>query len=352
MPDLARLRVLLVEDNALDALMIERSLAKNPETRFEVNRVGDLRSALDLLDSEAFDCVLLDLSLPDSRGLLGVDSIIARAAHAPVVVFTGLDDPTTAVEAVDRGASDYLQKGQVKGDLVARSIRYAVARHHAELALRSTSEQLRLATDRGRIARDLHDTVVQQLFATGMGLHALAGTVDDEKTRATLATAVDEIDVAIRQLREAIFDLHIEPPGADHDHEIDEAIRSQRASLGFQPSIVKRNTEDIEPSLRHEVSAVVREALANIAKHANATHAEVSLTVDSQWVIAEVTDNGRGVNQIPEGHDPDTLSGNGLRNMERRATALSGTFSLHPGPGGGSCLVWRVPNRSSDSFPA
>lgn len=344
MRELTQLRVLLVEDNALDARAIERALVKSPETDFTVERVGDLTTAVQQLDAESFDCVLLDLSLPDSQGLLAVDTVTTHAPHAPVVVLTGLDDPTTAVEAVDRGASDYLQKGRVEGDLVARSIRYAVARHHAELTLRSTSAQLRVANDRGRIARDLHDTVVQQLFGTGMSLHALAGTVGDGEARDTLLGAVDQIDAAIRQLREAIFDLHIDSK-EDADHEIDEAIRSQRDALGFQPSVIKRNSDSIDPSLRHEASAVVREALANIAKHARATSAEVSCVNETGWITIQVTDNGIGITRTSDAAPDESLSGNGLRNIAERAATLGGAFSMHPGPGGGSRLVWRVPNQ-------
>lgn len=347
MEELERLRVLLVEDNALDARAWQRMLAQTPDTRFEVRLATDLATALQLLADEAFDCVLLDLSLPDSQGLLAVDTISARAPHAPIVVLTGLDDPKTALQAVNRGAHDYLQKGHVDGELVARSIRYAVARHHAEVSLRSTNEQLEIARDRGRIARDLHDTVVQQLFATGMGLHALAGTMTDAAAQATLVSAVDQIDLAIRQLREAIFDLHIEAAEREERSELDEAIRSQGLALGFQPSVVTRNLDDLDGDVFGEVIAVVREALANVAKHAEATSAEVALSIDDRWIVVEVTDNGRGAPDRPLAGG-NGLTGHGLGNMSARAVALGGTFSIRPGPGGGTQVVWRVPNQATD----
>ncbi len=341
MKDLTRLRVLLVEDNALDARAMQRALGMITETVFELTHVEDLASALRLLDDDPVDCVLLDLSLPDSHGLLAVDSVVTHSPHAPVVVLTGLDDPRTAVEAVDRGAHDYIQKGRADGDVVARSIRYAVARHHAEVSLRATTAQLDVARDRGRIARDLHDTVVQQLFATGMSLHAMAGTVDDEACRETLVSAVDQIDIAIRQLREAIFDLHIDT--AEHDDELDEAISAQRAALGFRPSIVKRNIDELDQTLLHEVVSVVAEALSNVAKHAGATSAEVIVAVDDGQVTAEVIDNGTGLSDLPVARDDDKRTGHGLKNMATRAAALGGSFVVRPGPGGGTRLTWRVP---------
>ncbi len=343
MPNLTPLRVLLVEDNALDARAILRALAMITDTLFDVHHVEDLASALQILDDEPFDCVLLDLSLPDSQGLLAVDAVVTRAPHAPVVVLTGLDDPRTAVEAVDRGAHDYIQKGRADGDVVARSIRYAVARHHSEVALRATSAQLKVAHDRGRIARDLHDTVVQQLFATGMGLHALAGTIGDDSSRQTLISAVDQIDLAIRQLREAIFDLQLDSPDRDEDHELDAAIRTQGQTLGFLPLVEKHNIDHLDQTLLHAVVSVVSEGLANVAKHAQATSAKVSVSVDDGHVTAEIIDNGTGIVEPALNRETNRLDGNGLHNLAARADALGGSFSVRPGPGGGTRLTWRVP---------
>ena len=345
MRDLARLRVLLVEDNTLDARTMERLLASNPDTTFETRHVQDLATAIELLDKEPFDCVLLDLSLPDSHGLLAIDTIATKAPHAPIVVLTGLDDPTTAVESLDRGAHDFLPKGRVDGEIVARSIRYAVARNHADVTLLDTTKKLEIARDRGRIARDLHDTVVQQLFATGMGLQAISKTTADVSVKDGLSAAIDQIDTGIRQLRAAIFDLNIE--GGDHDeqHELDASIKSQASGLGFTPTLTKRNVEDLSPDLLREILAIVREALSNVVRHAHATSAEVSLVVGSDWLTLEIIDNGRGVTESRLNAAPEELTGHGLKNMARRAADLGGTFAVRPGPGGGTRIVWRVPNR-------
>lgn len=350
MRDLSRLRVLLVEDNTLDARTMERLLASNPETNFETRHVEDLASAIELLSKEPFDCVLLDLSLPDSHGLLAIDTIAAKAAHAPIVVLTGLDDPTTAVEAVNRGAHDFLPKGRVDGEIVARSIRYAVARNHADLSLLDTTKKLELARDRGRIARDLHDTVVQQLFATGMGLQAIAKTTADTSVQDGLSDAIDQIDTGIRQLREAIYDLHIEGRAHDEEDELDAAIKSLSSGLGFTPTLTKRNVDELSPELLRDILAVVREALSNVSKHAHATSAEVSLIVGSDWLTLEIIDNGDGVTKSHLNVATEDLTGHGLKNMARRAADLGGTFAVRPGPGGGTRIVWRVPNRPEGSL--
>jgi signal transduction histidine kinase len=346
MRDIARLRVLLVEDNPLDARAMKRILAMNTETDFVLSHAEDLSNALQLLENEAFDCILLDLSLPDSQGLLAIDKVVAQSPQAPIVVLTGLDDPTTALEAVDRGAHDFLPKGRVDGDMVARSMRYAVARHHAELSLRDTTKKLEVASDRGRIARDLHDTVVQQLFATGMSLQALASSTTDAASRDQLIEAIDQIDVGIRQLREAIFDLHLVEDDDDETYEIDELVRSKVPVLGFSPTLTKRNVDDLSPTLVHEVVAVIGEALSNITKHARATSAEVSVIVEAGLLKVEITDNGQGISDGRRAICVDDLTGHGLRSMANRAATLGGDFSLHPGPGGGTRVVWTVPSNA------
>ena len=342
MLDLTRLRVLLVEDNALDARAMQRLLRNDAETSFEVLHVENLKDALEVLENDSVDCVLLDLSLPDSHGLLALDQTIAVGAQIPVVVLTGLHDPTTAIEAVNRGAHDYLPKGHVEGDLVARSIRYAIARNHGETVLRSATKQLELAHDRERIAQDLHDTVVQQLFATGMGLQSLSGYLD-EPHRSTLIEAVDNIDVAIRQLREAIFDLHTTSSVGSGIRELEVLVEAQSSVLGFHPSFTKRNVHDLPDDLLHEARAVVQEALANVAKHAGASALDVFVFVEDDQFIVEVTDNGRGVAAAPSAGEGDPLSGNGLANLARRAEGFGGSFHLGPGPGGGTKLRWQVP---------
>jgi len=97
-----RHRILLVEDNELDARSMSRALTANADCIVEW--AADMAEAIAALEHGLFDCVLLDLSLPDSEGLVSVETVVARSPHCPIVVLTGLDDPLIAVEAVSRGA--------------------------------------------------------------------------------------------------------------------------------------------------------------------------------------------------------------------------------------------------------
>jgi len=135
------MRVLLVEDNEDDALLIRETLS---ETTIEIERAERLSTALEHLATGSFDAVLLDLSLPDARGLDTIGRVHSLAPGVPVVVLTGLNDEEVALKAVERGAQDYLIKGHTDGALLTRSLRYAMQRHRAEETLRERNRELRI----------------------------------------------------------------------------------------------------------------------------------------------------------------------------------------------------------------
>src|SRR6266545_2396271 len=135
------MRVLLVEDNEDDALLIRETLS---ETTIEIERAERLSTALEQLATGRFDAVLLDLSLPDARGLDTIGRVHSQAPGVPIVVLTGLNDEEAAGKAVERGAQDYLIKGHTDGALLTRSLRYAMQRHRAEETLRERNRELRI----------------------------------------------------------------------------------------------------------------------------------------------------------------------------------------------------------------
>ena len=142
------MRILLIEDNPGDARLIRESLAEAAGNPFDVTRADRLDDGLQHLAPGAVDVVLLDLSLPDSRGLDTVGKVIERAPWVPIVVLTGLDDKDLAVEAVRRGAQDYLVKGQADGELLARAARYAIERKEIESKLAEANARLEQANRR------------------------------------------------------------------------------------------------------------------------------------------------------------------------------------------------------------
>src|SRR5918998_16716 len=143
----AAIRILLVEDNPGDARLVEILLSEVETPRFGITHVERLEEAVEHLRSSEFEVILLDLSLPDSSGLETVSRTRAAAPRTPMVVLSGQDDEETALRAVQQGAQDYLIKGQGDGNLIARTIRYAIERQRAEEALRESEERFRLLVE-------------------------------------------------------------------------------------------------------------------------------------------------------------------------------------------------------------
>jgi signal transduction histidine kinase len=199
-------------------------------------------------------------------------------------------------------------------------------------------ELLVVLEDRERIARDLHDVVIQRLFATGMqlqGAAAPAGTKPEVVKR--INAAVDDLDATIRDIRRSIFELRA-PVGATLRTELRDTCDAALETLGFRPLLETTGPvesavpDDIVP----ELVAVLREALANVARHAQARSVRVSVRVAAQEVILQVEDDGVGI-------DPSLARG-GVVNMGERASDLGGAFEAVPrSDGTGTLVTWRVP---------
>ena len=146
------LRLLIVEDDIIDRKLLERLLAQSSLDVAQVACADRLSKAVDLLRSSAFDLVLLDLGLPDSRGTESVIELQMHAPQVPIVVLSGLDDENMALTAMQKGVQDYLIKGQVDSTLLMRSIRYALERKKAESQLQATEQRYRTIFENSAVA--------------------------------------------------------------------------------------------------------------------------------------------------------------------------------------------------------
>lgn len=153
------IKVLLIEDNPGDVRLLQEYLREVASTQFNLMQVEQLDEALKSLAAESFDVVLLDLSLPDSHGLETFIKIHSQVPTVPVVVLTGLDDETLALKAMQEGAQDYLVKGQTNGELLVRSLRYAIERQRSEEALRQSESTLRSFYDSGTMMMGIVELV-------------------------------------------------------------------------------------------------------------------------------------------------------------------------------------------------
>ena len=202
---------------------------------------------------------------------------------------------------------------------------------------RAQADRSRLAIfeDRDRIARDLHDLVIQRLFATGLGLQSLSRIVDPAAAD-RLTAFVADLDQTIREIRSTIFGLQDRHDGDDFRSEVHRVLAEMRPVLGFAPRLSTSGPvgAGVPDTVRPHVLAVLREALSNAARHADASSVEVELQVGPQ-VSLTVQDDGVGV-------DPTTRR-SGLLNMQQRAQRLGGDMTVERTDGGGTRLVWTVP---------
>ncbi len=201
--------------------------------------------------------------------------------------------------------------------------------------------ELALVEDRERIARDLHDTVIQRLFATGMSLQSTVRLYDSDREAAIdrIGQAVDDLDLTIKQIRTAIFGLERVRASADGlRSRILDLIHESAGVLGFEPRVLFDGPIDtgIDAAVAEELAATLREALSNVARHAQASRVQVDVKVGAE-ISLRVADDGVGppADGTPMGH--------GIANMEARAEKLGGAFELLPGQPSGTVVVWRVP---------
>ncbi len=198
-------------------------------------------------------------------------------------------------------------------------------------------ERMLTMEDRERIARDIHDLVIQRLFGAGMQLQAVIPEMGSETAVTRTHETIDELDVAIRELRSAIFALQRREGDRSVTDDVSLVVEQTVDRLGFRPTfVVDGRLDTVGQKRATELIATVGEALSNVARHAEASAVEVRIDATPSVLTLTVCDDGRGI-------DPDASPGNGLTNMAKRATDLGGDFVVRSPETGGSQLVWTVP---------
>jgi signal transduction histidine kinase len=192
--------------------------------------------------------------------------------------------------------------------------------------------------DRDRIARDLHDLVIQRLYATGMSLQGTMSMITAPAVADRVSKSVDALDDTIREIRSTIFALqaHPEATSASLLARILYVAQEMAPALGFAPSLRLEGALDtlVPAGIAEHLLTALREALSNAARHAGANRVEVTILVNRELTLT-VRDDGVGI--APGGRR------SGLRNLEERAAALGGSLVVGPAEGGGTELSWQVP---------
>ncbi|WP_343599160.1 GAF domain-containing protein [Mycobacterium sp.] len=195
--------------------------------------------------------------------------------------------------------------------------------------------ELDVLTDRDRIARDLHDHVIQQLFAVGLALQGAIPRARYPEVRQRLSNAVDDLQAVIQEIRSTIFDLHASSYGITRLRQRIDEVVAQFAGAGPHITVhVDGPLSVVDAELADDVEAVVREGVSNAVRHADATALTVRVTVADD-VRVDVADDGRGI--------PEDVTGSGLTNLRVRAERAGGAFATERLPEGGTLLSWSAP---------
>ena len=202
---------------------------------------------------------------------------------------------------------------------------------------RNALQESEVLADRDRIARDLHEHVIARLFGIGLALPGTQRLAKSPAVAARIADHIDQLNDVIAGVRAAVFDLYTDPAeNPPLGGTLATIVEDLTADTDLRTTIAFSGRIDTLPAaLAEQVQAVLREAVSNTVRHAQATELTVTVTAGVDLVLIEVTDNGRGI--------PGTVARSGLHNLSTRARVFGGTLTVDMPAGGGTHLVWAAP---------
>ncbi len=352
------IKVLFLEDDSGYVRLIREMLKEYNRAMFEPTHVTKLSDAIKHLKTETFDVILLDLNLPDSWGFETFEKLRAESPSVPIVVLTGITDEELGVMAVQKGAQDYLGKGEVEGNLLARTIHFALERKRIEMERSQAVEELENSrqrfrnlsghlqdlreADRKYIAAELHDELGGLFTAIKMEISLLSSNAgNQDKMRNAKESLVKLADTGIETVRRISTDLR--PEILDHLGLIS-AIQwylnefQKRARIRCKCML---NEEDIQMN-KDRATAIFRilqEAMTNVARHSKATKVTVEVRKEEDTLTLKIEDNGKGVNE-EKINDPFSF---GLMGMQERTMYLGGELVIKGVPDKGTKVTLSIP---------
>ena len=307
----------------------------DPDTRAAIGEPPKGHGILGLLIREPRPIRLPDLRAhPESFGFPPHHPEMRSFLGVPVVVRGEVFGNLYLADKVTEDTFTEVDEELVVALAAAAGVAIDNARLHARV------RDVVLVEDRERIAMDLHDTVIQQLFAVGLSLQATMRRVDDPEVSRRIQLAVDDLDTTIKRIRSTIFALEAPTTSTPNLRQQVLALTNElKPTMGLPIDVLLDGPIDsvTDAVVGDELVVVLREALSNVARHARASAVEVRITASRDQLTLSVSDDGVG----PGGAAKST--GKGLGNMASRAERFGGTSTLQAGDARGSVLEWQVP---------
>lgn len=349
-----RIRVLLVEDDEDDAVLVRDLLADIPDVSYEVDWVPEFGKARAAIDRPSHDVCLLDYRLGGHDGL----ELLRRARDGecpmPIVVLTGFGEHEVDEQALAAGAADFLTKGGVSGPVIDRSLRYAIRHRQVLEALRrSERERRRLSVElltaqekeRRFVAREIHDSIGQILAAAKYVLESALVQRQADCSPATEAVIGRVVGMLQDVIQEASrIQLGLQPVMLDSagigptlSWFCGEFTRNYGIRVQTRIAIAE---EAVPQPLKATLFRIVQEAFNNVARHSGAREVVLEVAAGPGGITLVVEDNGSGFVEGRAG--PTGGTGMGIANMRERALLSGGTFDLRTKPGEGTrlSLAW------------
>jgi len=370
------INILLVDDDPGDRRLVELALEKSRQpVKFALETAGSLTECLEHLKNNKFDLLLLDLGLPDSQGLETVDKVSKACPQTPIVVLTGLADEEAGVEAIKRGASDYLVKSKFFRDILVRTIRYSLERKKAGDALKSLNKELEATVEKlTKTNRELEDfayVVSHDLKAPLRGIKTLTEWISGD-----YADKIDE---------NGVEQLNLLSNRADRMHNLIEGIlqysrvgrvKEEQARINLnelvpqvidliaRPENISITVENELPTITFEptrVTQVFQNLLSNAVKYMDKPQGQVRVACveDNGFWKFSVADNGPGIDQrhferifrmfqtlLPK--DEFESTGIGLTVTKKIVEMYGGKIWVESEPGQGSTFLFTFPKQEPE----
>lgn len=296
-----QIKVLLIEDNPGDTRFIQEMLGKKSSTSFDLICADTLQTGMEHLARGDIDVVLLDLGLPDSQGLDTLIKVQAQAPEVPIVVFTGLNDEKTGLEAVKRGAQDYLVKGTANGNLLVSAIRYAIERKWTEEKIKASLREKNV------LLREIHHRVKNNMQVISSLLNLQSRHTGDEKALDLLRGIQNRVK-SMTLIHERLYQSEDIAKVSFVEH-VQTLTSHLFSSYGIDPGNVKLNIniKDVLLDINTAIpcSLIINEIVSNSLKHAfpDGRKGEIKVAMhplNKKEIGLVVNDNGVG---LPKGMD-------------------------------------------------